>query len=83
MPDILYEHYYYLMKETKKPKYLDFYELEDTDLKNIECYLEQTVRYKNKWYFIEFKKKYFYTEEARKNAPKYMIKELYQKATVL
>lgn len=83
MNDCLYEHCYYLMRETKNPKYLDFYDLEDKDLKSIECYLEQTVRYKNKWYFIESKKTYFYTEEAREKASKHMIKELYKKAKAL
>ena len=76
---VLYEQWYYLMKETKKPTYLDFYDLEDRDLNFIENYLEQTVRYQDKWYFVTNGKKYFSTAEDRDTAPKYYIKELYKK----
>ncbi len=79
MNNILYERHYYLMKQTKKPVYLDFYELEDKDLKLLNIYLEQTVRYKNEWYFIEWKKKYYHNEENAKKAPEFMIKKLYKK----
>lgn len=75
----LYEHCYYLMKETKKPVYLDFYELEKKDLPNIVCYLEQTVRYNGKWFFIKMLKSYFKEYNQRENAPKNWIKFLYQK----
>lgn len=83
MTDTLYEHCFYLVKETKKPTYLDFYDLEDKDLKSIECYLEQTVRINNKWYFVTTGKKYFRSEADRENAPKYYIKALYQKPIAL
>jgi hypothetical protein len=75
----LFEHCYYQARETKKPIYLDFYEIEKKDLPHIDCYLEQTIRYNNKWYFVEMKKTYFRSETQRNNAPKYWIKNLYQK----
>ncbi len=74
----LYEHCYYRLRETKKPTYLDFYELDVNDLHNLECYLNQTIRFQNKWYFLEMKKKYFYTEKERDATPKYMMKPLYK-----
>ena len=83
MNNILYEHCYYLMRQTKNPKYLDFYDLEEKDLRCIDCYLEQTVRYNNEWYFVEMKKKYYYNEIDREKAPKYMIKKLYKKVEEL
>jgi len=79
MDNILYEQVYYLIKETKKPTYLDFYDLDDADLKMIECYLEQTIRYKNRWYFITTKKQYFSNAEKRDTAPKIYLKNLYKK----
>lgn len=81
MTNILYEHQYYLIKETKKPFYLDFYDLDDSDFTEARlcCYLEQTIRYKDKWFFVTTKKQYFSTETARDNAPKILIKYLYQK----
>ena len=79
MDNLLYEYCYYLMRQTKKPKYLDFYELKDKDLKCLDSYLEQTVRYKNEWYFIESKRKYFHNKLDRDNAPRYIIKKLYKK----
>ena len=79
----LYEGSYYLIRQTKKPKYLDFYELEDKDLSCIECYLEQTVRYKNDWYFIEQKHRYFHSENERDISPRYYIKKLYKKLEVI
>ena len=79
MTNTLYEHCYYQMRETKRPKYLDFYELEKKDLQHIECYLEQTVRYSEKWFFIEMKKTYFQSAYLRDQAPRNWIKYLYQK----
>ena len=79
--DTLYEHCYYLIKETKKPKYLDFYELEEKDFEYpmVVSYLEQTVRYNDKWYFITTKNIHYRTIEERDKAPKVYIKELYKK----
>lgn len=71
------------MRETKKPKYLDFYDLEREDLKNIEIYLENTVRYDGRWYFIETKKRYFRDEKESKKAEKIYIKNLYRNKQVL
>ena len=75
----LYEGMYYLIKETKQPKYLDFYELEEKDLNDPVMYLEQTVRYAGKWYFITTKTRCFDSENERDSAPKVYIKNLYQK----
>ena len=75
----LYEHCYYLMTETKKPKYLDFYDLEDKDLGWLVSYRNQTVRYRGKWFFVTYKKTYFSSEKAAKEAPENYIKYLYQK----
>ncbi len=77
--DTLYEHCYYLMKETKKPTHLDFYELEDKDLRMLDAYEKQTVRYQGKWFFVTYRKQYFYSEESQKNAPRVYIKYLYKK----
>lgn len=79
MTTTLYEHYAYIARETKQPKYLDFYELEQKDLKNIECYLDQTVRIDNKWFFVTTAKKYYRSEAERDRAPKFYIKRLYKK----
>ena len=81
MTNILYEHFYYLIKETKKPTYLDFYDLDDSDFTETKlcCYLEQTIRYGGKWFFVTTKKQYFGTEAGRDAAPKMLIKHLYQK----
>ena len=81
MTNVLYEHCYYLIKETKKPTYLDFYDLDDTDFIEAKlcCYLEQTIRYKGKWFFVTTKKQYFSTAEDRDTAPKMLIKYLYRK----
>lgn len=81
MNNVLYEHIYYLIKETKKPKYLDFYELDDTDFTEAKlcCYLEQTIRYKGKWFFVTTKKQYFSTEAGRDTASKMLLKYLYRK----
>jgi len=78
MENILYEHVYYIIKETKKPKYLDFYELTEKDLKDPEIYLEQTIRYNDKWFFITTGKQYFATEISSLLAPKIFIKYLYR-----
>ena len=77
----LYEQLYYLIRETKKPTYLDFYDLDDSDFTEAKlcCYLEQTIRYKGRWFFITTKKQYFSTAEDRDAAPKMLIKYLYQK----
>lgn len=85
MSDTLYESNYYLIKETKKPVYLDFYELDDTDFTEAKicCYLEQTVRYNGKWFFITTKKRYFSTAVGRDAAPKVVIKYLYKKPITL
>lgn len=74
--NVLHEHNYYLMQETKKPTYLDFYELEEKDLPKIDCYLEQTVRYNDKWFFIKSAKTYFSLRQ--ENYPKLWIKYLYK-----
>jgi len=75
----LYEHCFYLIKETKKPKYLDFYDLNEKDLNSPEIYLEQTIRFNDKWYFITTGKQYCRSEEERENTPKIYIKHLYKK----
>jgi len=76
---VLYEGIYYLMRETKKPTYLNFYELEEKDLWDLIVYCDQTVRYNDKWFFISMKKTYFSTKERRDAAPKQYIKYLYKK----
>jgi hypothetical protein len=78
MENALYEHVFYLIKETRKPKYLDFYELDDKDLKSPEFYLEETIRHNGKWYFITTSKQYFRSEELRAKAPRVFIKHLYK-----
>ena len=75
----LYEHWYYVMRETKKPVYLVFYDLERKDLQDIECYLEQTVRYDGKWFFVKAKTTYFGNERDRDAAFRLFIKFLYKK----
>lgn len=79
--NILYEQHYYLIKETKKPTYLNFYELDDADFTEFMLcgYLEQTIRYNGKWFFVTTKKQYFSTEAGRDEAPKILIKYLYKK----
>ena len=79
MDNIVYSHYYYLVRETKRPTYLDFYDLTDKDMEYPEIYLEQTIRYKNKWFFVTSKTKYFRTEKEQQEAPRVYIKYLYKK----
>jgi len=76
--NVLYEHLYYLMRQTKQPKYLDFYELEGKDLKKLEYYVNQTIRYNGEWYFVKMEKTYFYDEFRRDAAPMYYIKKLWK-----
>ena len=78
--ETLYEHVYYLVKETKKPKYLDFYDLRETD--NPEYYLDQTVRINGKWFFMTTGKTHFRSAADRDNAPKIYIKYLYKKKQI-
>ena len=79
MENILYSHQYYLVKETKNPTYLDFYDLTDKDMKYPEIYLEQTIRYRDRWFFVTSKTEYFRSEVEREKAPKVYIKYLYKK----
>lgn len=80
MDRVLYEHQYYLVKETKQPTFLDFYGLEDKDFAEfiVAGYVNQTIQYKNKWFFVTIQKKYFSTEEKRDASPKVLIKYLYK-----
>lgn len=75
-PHVLYEHVYCLIRETKKPKYLDFFALDAADLRDPRAYLEQTIRYAGKWFFVTTGKQIFKTVEARDAAPKIYIKFL-------
>lgn len=77
--DILYEHYYYLMQETKNPKYLDFYDLDNKDLSLLELYINQTVRYRGRWFFVKQYKKYFRNKKNADVAPGNFIKYLYER----
>lgn len=74
----MYEGGRYLMKETKQPKYLDFFDLEDKHLSVLAVYVDQTVRYKNKWFFITYKTKLFYSKKDRDNYAENWIKYLYK-----
>jgi len=74
----MYEGGYYLMKETKQPKYLDFYDLKKEDLAILRTYIGQTVRYKKRWFFVTYKTKLFYSFDVRDNYPKNWIKYLYK-----
>ena len=75
----MYEGGYYLMKETKQPKYLDFYDLKKEDLSSLVAYVDQTVRYKKRWFFVTHKTKLFYSFDVRDNYPENWIKYLYKK----
>ena len=75
----IFEHCYYLVKQTKKPTYLDFYDISPKDLKFPEIYCDQTVRIEGNWYFVTMKKTYYYNEEEWKTAPRVYIKRLYKK----
>ena len=75
----MYEGGYYLMKETKQPKYLDFYDLKKEDLAILRTYIGQTVRYKKRWFFVTHKTKLFYSFDVRDNYPENWIKYLYKK----
>lgn len=79
----LYEKTQYILKQTQKPKYLDFYDLDKKDLTMPEIYIGETIRLENKWFFLEVKKKYFNSEKERDEAPTTLIKELYKKPTAL
>jgi len=77
MRNVLYENSYYLLRETKNPTYLDFYELNDRDVEfpAIVAYAKQTVRYKGKWFFVEYK-----TEiGCEKRGVSVFLKHLYKK----
>jgi len=78
MTDIRYEGIYYLMKETKQPKYLDFYDLKREDLTTIWFYVGQTVRYRKRWFFVTDETKLFYSKKERDNYPQNWIKHLYK-----
>ena len=80
--NILYEHYYYLMHETKRPKYLDFYDLNNKDLSMLELYMDQTVRYEGKWFFVKQYKKYFRDKKIRDSAPRNFIRYLYERKMI-
>ena len=75
----LYRSKYFLMRETKQPTYLDFFDIEDKDLKYLYDYEDQTVRYNGKWFFIEQHHQDFSSEERRDASPKAYIKYLYKK----
>jgi len=80
---MLYEKTQYLLKQTFKPKYLDFYDINEKDLTMPEIYLNQTLRFNNKWYFLTKSKKYFYSAEERDKMPELLIKDLYKKPIAL
>ena len=74
----MYEGGRYLMKETKQPKYLNFFDLKDKDLSLLVAYVDQTIRYKNKWFFVTHNTKLFYSEKDRDNYAENWIKYLYK-----
>ena len=78
MGNTRYEGGYYLIKETKQPKYLDFYDLKKKDLTTLWAYVGQTVGYRKRWFFITYKTTLFYSEKARDNYAKNWIKYLYK-----
>lgn len=47
----VHRRYIFIAKETKKPRYLDFYDLDS--FREISLYEKQTVRLNGKWYFVE------------------------------
>jgi len=43
------------------------------------AYIDQTVRYKKRWFFVTHKTKLFYSFDVRDNYPENWIKYLYKK----
>lgn len=83
--NVLYSQYYYILRETKNPKYLDFYDLDDKDINEFDLalYQNQTIKYKNKWFFVTWKKRYCNSEKKRDALPERYIKYLYKKPVPL
>jgi len=62
---------------------MDFYDLEDKNLKDLLLYENQTVRYKGKWYIVKEKKQLFRTEEERDKFPVNWIKNPYKNTVAI
>jgi len=80
----VYEATYYIMIGKTKlcnGMNLDFYDLEDKDLKSLICYFNKTVRYKGKWFIVKSKTNWFDSEKDRDNYAENWIKYPYKKAT--
>jgi len=77
--------YYILLGKTKitQGMNLDFYDLDDTTIKDLFLYENQTVRYKDQWFVVKRKKKYSYKEEDQKTYPQNWIKYPYKKAVAI
>ncbi len=78
---VCYGKTYYIMQGKTKlcmGMNLDFFDLTDHDLHSLFLYVDQTVRYKNKWFVVKTKKRWFTSKKERNEYPDNWIKYPYK-----